>query len=81
MVQETAVVPVKSAWSSKVNWTQAVGGLAMIIAFATGGALNLSAEDQAAIVTVIGLVQGVVTWILKTWYSPAVHPASLTDAH
>lgn len=74
---ETAVVNVKSAWAGKVNWTQFVGGTAMLLTFVSGGKFNLSAGDQASIITVIGLVQGAVTWVLKTWFTSDVHPSSL----
>lgn len=74
---DKATVPVKSAFSSKVNWTQAVGGVAMFLTFLTGGKFNLSADDQLAIVTVIGLVQSGVTWVLRTWFTTSILPSSL----
>jgi hypothetical protein len=76
-VPQTATVPVTSGWTSKVNWTQAVAGAAMLITVSTGGKLNLTAEQQAAIVTVIGLVSQLATFILHTWFSPSVKAASL----
>lgn len=76
-MNEVATVPVTSAWSSKVNWTQAVAILSSILTFAFGPAAGLTPEQQAAIVTVITLIQGVATWIMKTWFTPSVHTASL----
>jgi hypothetical protein len=73
----TAIVPVTSAWTSKINWTQVVGGGAMLITLVTGGHEHLSGDDQAAIVTVIGLVQGAASWVMNTWFTPHVHAASL----
>ena len=75
----TATVPVVSAWSSKINWTQVVGAAAMILTLLTGNRVSLSADQQAAIITVIGLIQGLVTWVLKTWFTAHVTAASLPN--
>lgn len=64
---------VKSAWISKINWTQAVLFLAMIF---TMFGIDLPAELQAQIVTGIGIVAAVVTWILRTWFTTAITYAS-----
>lgn len=69
-------VPIKSAWKSKVNWTQVVGGAAMLLALFAGHQV-IDSDQQAAILVVIGLVQGGVTWILKTFYTDSVHASSL----
>jgi hypothetical protein len=74
---QMATIPVTSGWVSKVNWTQVVGGAAMVGTLLTGGKMSLSASDQAAVVTVIGLVQGLATFIMHTWFTPHVHAASL----
>jgi len=73
----TAIVPVTSAWSSKINWTQAVAIAASLLTFFSGGALGLSDAQQAAIVVTIGVVQGVATWIMKTFFTATVHASSL----
>ena len=53
---ETATVPVTSAWTSKVNWTQGVSAFAMILTFLSGGHAGLSPDQQAAVVVTIGVV-------------------------
>jgi hypothetical protein len=74
---QTAVVTVTSAWTSKINWTQAIAALAMLLTWLTGGQIDLSASDQAAIILVIGLISQVVTWVLKTFFTSTVHASSL----
>ena len=64
---------VKSAWASKINWTQAVAFAAMLF---TMFGIDLPAELQAQIVTGIGIVAAVVTWILRTWFTTAITYAS-----
>lgn len=72
---DQATVPVKSAWASKINWTQAVAVLASVLTLF--GFSSLTPEQQAAIVTTISVVQGVATWVMKTWFTPTVSAASL----
>lgn len=72
-VPDIAIVPVKSAWTSKINWTQAAGLIA------TGAAilgLPLTATEALGVVTGIQTVVAVVTWIIKTWFTPSVTAAS-----
>lgn len=69
----------KSAWFSKINWTQAVGILASVLVVVTGGKLNIPIEQQGAIVLLIQTGQGLVTWVMKTWFTPTVTTASATD--
>lgn len=65
-------VAVKSAWWSKVNWTQAIAMLASVgVIFG----LNLSPEEQAKIVATIQGVSGLATIILRTWFTDSVTPA------
>jgi hypothetical protein len=78
-MNQLAQVSVESAWASKINWTQAVGGAAMMLTFATGGKANLTADQQVAIVTVIGLIQAGVTWFLRTYKTTTVTPASVAS--
>lgn len=73
----TAVVPVTSAWTSKINWTQAVAILSSLLVLLFGPDRGLTPEQQAAIVTVITLLQGAATFVLKTWFTATVHPSSL----
>lgn len=71
---DTAVVPVKSAWYSKINWTQGVSLLATLLALK---GFNLDAETQVAIVGTIQGIQAVVTWAFRTFGNASVSPASL----
>lgn len=73
----TATVPVVSACSSKINWTQAVTAFAMILTFVSGGKIGMDADQQAAAVVTIGVGCNIATWILKTFFTARVHPTSL----
>lgn len=68
------VVPIKSAWLSKINWTQAISMLAMV---GTVFGLDLPPQTQADIVVAIGLAQGVMTWVFKTFFTNTVTPSSV----
>ncbi len=69
-----ARVRVKSAWLSKINWTQAVALLASLLAIK---GFNLDAETQVAIVAGIQGIQSAVTWAFRTFFNRSVSPASL----
>jgi hypothetical protein len=71
----TATVPVVSAWSSKINWTQAVAAFAMILTLVSGGKVGMDADQQAAVT--IGVGCNIATWIMKTFFTARVHPTSL----
>ena len=73
-------VSVKSAWLSKINWTQAVSGAAMIIAYLSGGKMSLTPDQQAALVVSIGVLGNVATWVIKTWFTATVTPSSAVQA-
>jgi hypothetical protein len=49
----------------------------MVLTFATGGKLNITADQQVAIVVTIGVVGNIVTWVMKTWFTATVTPASV----
>jgi uncharacterized membrane protein HdeD (DUF308 family) len=68
-------VEVKSAWTSKINWTQAVAGVAMLLAYF---GINLDANTQAAILALIVALQSITTWVLKTWFTNTVTAAAVT---
>jgi hypothetical protein len=74
VVPSTARVEVKSAWLSKVNWTQAV---ALLAAWLGAKGISLDAETQVQIVLGVQAAQSVVTWIFRTWFNKSVTPASL----
>jgi hypothetical protein len=73
-----ARVQTKSAWLSKINWTQAVAIGASVLVIATGGKVDIPLEQQLQIVAGIQAVQGLTTWVFKTWFTPTVTPASLS---
>lgn len=75
-MSELVRVETKSAWLSRINWTQAVGLAASTLVLATGGKIDIPIEVQGSIVIGIQAVQGIVTWILKTWYTPTITPAA-----
>lgn len=70
----TQRVAVKSAWLSKINWTQAVSLLATLLAIK---GINLDAETQVAVIAGIQGVQSAATWAFRTWFNRSVSPASL----
>lgn len=69
------MVPVKSAWYSKINWAQAPGFLVGAIAFFSGGAV--SPEMLANTLAGFLMVQSFVTWVLKTYFTSTVTPGSV----
>lgn len=71
---ETVVVEVKSAWGSKIIWTQIIGVLAMA---ATLFGFDIPPDMQGEIVGGIGALQGIVTLILKKWFTSTVTPSSV----
>ena len=67
----TELVEVKSAWFSKINWTQAVSLLATVLVV---WKIDLDPTTQVAIVSAIQGVQAVVTWVFRTWFNNTVPP-------
>ena len=65
-------VNVKSALASKINWTQALGFAAMALTYF---GIDLPADVQNQMLILIGAVQSVVTWVLRTWFTSAVTSA------
>ena len=65
-------VDVRSAWLSKINWTQAVSFAAMLL---TLFGITLPPEVQAQILAGIVAANGVVTWVLRTFFTHTVTPA------
>lgn len=67
-------VPVKSAWLSKINWTQGIG---MAASLGVLFGIHVPPETQAAAITGIQAVSAVATWVIKTWFTKTVTPGSL----
>ena len=65
----TRIVAVKSAWASKINWTQAVAFVAMML---TMFGIDIPADMQAQIMAAIVAVNGVVTWALRTFFTTTI---------
>ena len=68
---ETAIVPVKSAWLSKINWA-AIGS--SVASLATTNVLGLDAATQAQVLVVVNLATNVLTFVLRTWFNRSVTP-------
>ena len=69
-----AVVPIKSAFLSKINWTQLAGPIATGLVWF--GVKGVTADQLAAIFLGIQSLQSVVTIIFKTFYTGTVTPSS-----
>lgn len=69
------VVAVKSAFLSKINWTQVIG---VAVALGAMFGIDIDAKTQAEILAGIVAVQGVITVILRTWFTTSVTPSSVT---
>lgn len=65
-------VEAKSAWFSKINWTQAVAFLAMILSIF---GFDLDAKTQTEVLAAIVSIQACVTWFLRTFYNNSVDPS------
>ncbi len=70
-------VEVKSAWLSKINWTQVAQ-----IAFSVGAlfGLDVPPEEKAAIITAINGIGNVVTIVMKTFFTSTITPASAANS-
>lgn len=76
--KQMAVVEVKSAWFSKINWTQAVSLLATLLAIK---GIDLDPTTRVAIVAAIQSITVIITWVLRTWFNSTVSPASISPAN
>lgn len=70
---DTVLANVKSAWLSKLNWTLAAGALFNLFAFF---GLNVPADVKDAIVMVGNGLVLIVAWVLRTWFTTSITPAS-----
>lgn len=70
---EIKTVPVKSAWASKINWTQAIAFAAMIGSYF---GIDVDAETQAQILAGIVGVSSFVTFVMRTWFTKSVTAAA-----
>ena len=74
-----AQVDVQSAWASKINWTQAIGIAASVIAVVSGNKYQIPVETQLTMVSAIQGAQAVASWVFKTWFTTTITPASAAD--
>lgn len=73
--QPQVVVPVASAWLSKINWTQAIGtGVNVLTWLSTSGVIP--PQYQVPVAIGIQAVTSLTTWYLKTFSTTTVTPSS-----
>lgn len=70
----TATVAVKSAWLSKINWIQAIGGLTAI--------LNeflpiVPVNDQHYVTGAVVLLTAISTFVARTFYTTSITPSAV----
>jgi formate-dependent nitrite reductase membrane component NrfD len=71
--QKVAIVPVQSEWFSKTVWTQIVGvGLMLLTMFG----VDIDPQLQSEIVSAIVAVVGVLTFVLKKWFTSTITASS-----
>lgn len=70
---DIAIVPVKSAWTSKLNWKS---GLALIAAASAIFGIDVTPAQQVAILGGIVAVSEIAGVIIKTFFSNSVTAAS-----
>lgn len=56
----------KTSWASKINWAQAIGILATVLALV---GIDLDPETQVAVIAGINGVMAFVTWVMRTWFT------------
>lgn len=69
----SAIVPVTSAWTSKINITQVATAL---IALAVGFGIPISDSMKVNILTLVGIVGPGITAVLKTFFTKSITAAS-----
>lgn len=74
VVGETIRVPVKSAWTSKINWAQ---GLSLLASILVVFGIDLEPKTQVEVVAGIQGVQAVLTWVIRTWFTKDVVASSV----
>lgn len=68
------VVPVKSAWKSKINWGVAIALAASLASFF---GFDFDPATQAQVQTAITSITAVYVWLMKTFFTNTVTPASV----
>jgi peptidoglycan hydrolase-like protein with peptidoglycan-binding domain len=70
---DTVLANVKSAWLSKLNWTLAAGALFNLFAFF---GLQIPSDVKDAVVMIGNGLVIVVAFVIKTWFTTSITPAS-----
>ena len=71
--KEVAQVDVQSAWLSKINWGEVVK---VLCAFAAVKGINIPTDIQNDILMTIISAGAVYTFVMKTWFTKTITPAS-----
>lgn len=71
---ETANVPVRSGWLSKINWTQLGSFIASLLAVFS---IDISPEQTIAVVLGIQALQSIGTVILRQFFTKSVTASSV----
>lgn len=74
-MEPRVVVSTKSAWLSKINWSQVIAIVAMV--GTTFNLFELTPDEQIKILSGIVAVQGAVTFVLKTFFTSTITPSSV----
>ena len=74
MPSETATVPVKSPWTSKINVVNVVTAL---ISLAAGFGFVVPDEWKDTVLQLVGVLGPLLTVVLRTWFSTSVTSTSV----
>lgn len=73
MADSTVVVEEKSAWLSKINWTQI---LTVVFTLLAAFGVNIPEEMKVNIIAAVTAIGGIVTVVMRTWFTTKVTSAS-----
>ena len=71
---ETASVLVKSGLLSKINWVSFSGPL---VSIAAAAGFDLSLEQAGGVILSVQVVQSLVTWVIRQWFTKSVTASSM----
>ncbi len=78
-VKTVSIVDIKPASQSKINATQVVSALSLLLAVGLGHQFELSSDVQTALVVVISWAFNFVTIIIKTYFTKTVTAQSAAN--
>jgi hypothetical protein len=73
MDTQQVLVPVKSAWYSKINWTQGIALSSYAFTFWS----HLGPDQKATVMGAIAILHTFTTGVLRIWFNGTVNPKSL----